>query len=416
MPRHAFKFTQAAVDKLKPPASGRIDFSNTVIPGMQLRVSASGKKVYRVKTRIDGVQVPTTIGSAAVFSLGEANKAAREFLRQAAEGINPVAQRRQRQAEEAAVVAALFDRYLRQHASKRMCAEYYAETKRAIERDVLPTLGELPIDKLTRRQIRDVIDAIAERAAPYAAHVLRYFGAFLGWVVRQDILESNPAAGIPDPDTRRKEERERDRWLDDSEIPLFWFACNKVGGVFGPPFRLLLLLGPRRDELIQSPWSEWDLDRQTWVLPGPRDKNGEGRDTHLAEPALAILRSLPRLRPADPTEHLFSTTGGTPVSGYDSALKRVRAEMTAMAGRPIQHFTLHDLRRTIASGMAELGVAESIVDRVLGHRSARGVSAVARIYNRSTYARERRDALELWSRHIVTLVKPRAIEEEIVKA
>ena len=208
MSKTAFKFTAAAIERLKPPAAGRVDYSNTAIPGMQLRVSASGKKVYRVKTRINGVQQAETIGSTAILSLVEANKRAKEFLSQAAAGINPVAERRRKEAEAAAaetVERVMVERYF-PHAAQRMRAAYYKETERSLRRDVLPVLGKNRIDQLTRRQIRDVLDTIVRRGhGSYASHVKLYVGAFLSWCVRQDIIALNPATGIPDPDTRRND-------------------------------------------------------------------------------------------------------------------------------------------------------------------------------------------------------------------
>jgi integrase len=408
----AFKFTAAAIERRKPPPAGRVDYSNTAIPGMQLRVSASGKKVYRVKTRINGAQQAETIGNAAILSLAEANKRAKEFLAQAAAGINPVAERRRQEAEAAAaetVERVMVERYC-PHAAQRMRAAYYKETERSLRRDVLPVLGKTRIDRLTRRQIRDVLDAIVSRGRKsYAAHVKSYISAFLNWCVKQDIIATSPATGIPDPDTRRKEDRERDRWLGDDEIRLFWFACNRVGGVYGPLFRLLLLTGARRDELAEAPWAEFDLQRRLWTLPGRRSKNGNEQITQLAYPAIEILEALPRLRPGDPTELLFTTTGTTPFTGFGAARDRVVAEMRK--SRPIEHFTIHDLRRSLATGMAELGVSEHLVDRILNH-SGRRVSGVARIYNRSEYIKERQAALDLWADHVMKLVRPQPVEVE----
>jgi integrase len=411
----AFKFTAAAVERLKPPAAGRVDYSNTAIPGMQLRVSASGKKVYRVKTRISGVQQAETIGNAAVLSLAEANKRAREFLAQASAGINPVAERRRQEAEAAAaptIERVMVERYF-PYAKQRMRPVYYKETVRALRRDVLPVLGQVRIDQLTRRQIRDVLGGIVGSGRQsYAAHVFAYFRTFLGWAVREDIITANPAAGIPDPDTRRAEDRSRSRWLDDDEIRLFWFAANRVGSAFGPLFQLLLLTGARRDELAEAPWSEFDLERRTWLLPAARSKNGNDHICHLSEPTLRLLEALPRFRPGDPGEHLFSTTGTSPLVNFDAAIKRVRAEMAAQAGRPIPHFTLHDLRRTFASHAAELGVDESIVDRCLNHTSRGRLGTVAAIYNRSDRLPARAEALNRWADHVMKLVRPQPVEIE----
>ena len=166
---------------------------------------------------------------------------------------------------------------------------------------------------------------------------------------------------------------------------------------------MLLLAGARRDELAEATWSEFDLERRTWLLPAARSKNSSDHVTHLSEPALRLLEALPRFRPDDPSEFLFSTTGTTPVSNFNAAIKRVRAEMAARAGHPIPHFTLHDLRRTMASHLAELGIDEGLVDRLLNHTSRGRLGAVAAIYNRSDRLPARADALNRWAEHVMEL-------------
>jgi integrase len=379
---------------------------------MQLRVSApqpgkEPRKVYRVKTRIAGRQVPMTLGSAAVMSLAEASKRAREFLSQAAAGVNPVEERRREEAEEKAAesVQMVFARYLAEYARAHMRPDYYKETERALRVDVMLAIGDVPIDQLTKSKIRSAVigPIIARGRRPHAAHVLRYLRAFLSWAQREDLIIINPALGIPDPDVRKREDRERDRWLDDSEIPLFWAACDTVGCTFAPFFKLLLLLGCRRDELAHATWAEFDLEKRTWILPGRRSKNGNPHLAHLADPVLEIINKLTRLRRSDPEEYLFSTTGVRPISGFSYAQGRVIAAMSAAARREVARFTIHDLRRSCATGMAELGVSEHVVDRVLNH-SGRKVSGVAKVYNRSEYLPARQAALDLWAAHVGKLV------------
>ena len=164
---------------------------------------------------------------------------------------------------------------------------------------------------------------------------------------------------------------------------------------------LLLLLGCRRDELAEASWDEFELDKRQWVLPRQRSKNDKEHITWLSEAALSILRSLPTFE--SEAGYLFTTNGRTPVSGFGRARERLAAAMPW--GPP---FTLHDLRRSFASGCAELGVSEHIVDRCLNH-SGRKVSGVARIYNRSEYLLDRQAALNLWSKHVIDVVRPKEV-------
>lgn len=236
--RKRLKFTQAVVDKLKPPARGRDEYGDTALPGLELRISAPlpGREAYavwRVRCRIDGKPVAITIGSRARHpELGAVRKLARKILQEVDQGIDP---RRVRNAGPVSVQQVV-ERYFAEYASKRVRSGYYQETLRSIRRDILPALGDLPIDKLTRMAIREALGKIVARGkTPHASNVLRYFRALLNWAVREELIITNPALGIPDPDPRKSGDRERDRWLSDDEIAAFWRACNRVGGpVYGP--------------------------------------------------------------------------------------------------------------------------------------------------------------------------------------
>jgi integrase len=195
---------------------------------------------------------------------------------------------------------------------------------------------------------------------------------------------------------------ERDRALNDDEILLFWLACNEIGWPFGPLFQLVLLTAQRRDELAQATWSEFDLDSAIWTLPRERTKNDKGHVVQLASAALDILHSLPHIGSAD---YVFTTNGERPVSGWGRARERLAAAIAELnGGTNIKPFTLHDLRRSAATGMAGLGVAHHVVDKILNHAAGK-ISGTAAIYNRHSYSDERGAALEGWARHVVGLTR-----------
>jgi integrase len=395
------KLTQLAVARLKPPASGRVEYFDSQLPGFAIRVSETGRKTWIAMYRVNGKLVRETIGTLDKYpGVGDARDLARQSLQQAQRGINPVAERRRQQtaAADADTLGAALDRYLSEYARHRMRADYFKETERSLRVDILAVIGaDKPIREVTRRDIRAALGKIVARGrAPHASHIRAYVRAMLNWAVAEELIASNPAAGIPDPDPRKRDDRERDRYLGNDEIKLFWSACEKIKAPFGSLFRLLLLTGARRDELAHATWNEFDLDSRAWTLPRRRSKNDKAHTTHLTPLAIEILEALPRI-----SDLLFTTTGRTPVSDFTRKRRRLVAEM----GPGVPHFTLHDLRRTLATGMADLGIAEHVLDRVLNH-TGRKVSGTARIYNRHEYLRERQAALETWSRHIESLVRP----------
>jgi integrase len=425
------KLTQAAVDNLKPPATGRVEWWDSQLPGFGLRVSETGRKTWMAMYRVNGKLVRETIGTVALIpAVGDARDRARKSMQTAQSGEHPVEARKRHanvEAKEAAeaealardTVSAVIDRYLTGYAKRRMRPDYYAETMRTLERDVKGSLGNRPLREISRRDLRELLESIVERGSPsHANHVLAYSRAMLNWAVSNDIIETNPADGLKMPAPLVQ----RDRALNDDEIRLFWLACDKIGGPFGSLFKLLLLTAQRRDELAHATWPEFDLDKALWMLPRARTKNDKAHLVHLAPGAVAILSKLPKVGKKG---FLFTTTGETPVSGFGRARERLdaamldirKAEMVAageaLEDMAIDPFTLHDLRRTAATGMAAIGVAHHVLDKVLNHVGGK-ISGVARIYNRFEYLPERKLALDAWAQHLESVARGDALAKASV--
>jgi integrase len=217
--------------------------------------------------------------------------------------------------------------------------------------------------------------------------------ALFNWAVSQDLVSTNPTAGV----RRRVKEAPRDRLLDDDELVRFWAACDTIGLPFGPLFQLLLLTGQRRDEVGGMRRSELDLEKRKWTVPGERTKNGKVHSVHLSDLAIEIIERLPQIGDSD---LLFTTNETTPVSGFSKAKDR----LDTLMGDPPE-WILHDLRRTATSGMARLGIAPHVVDKILNH-TAGTIRGVAAVYNRYQFEPERKVALEAWARFVESLVRP----------
>jgi integrase len=420
------KITQAVVDRLtwasavakwydgKPPAEDYVPCWDTQCPGFGFRLYRTERKTYRALPRVNGQPVPVTIGTTGTFpNVADARARAREILQQAAAGIDPRVQRQQqadretaRQAHEAAAaqatLGAAIDRYLTERPADRerrsMSREYLVETTRTLIKNVKNTpLGSRPLAEITADEIRRHVRAIAKATPQQANHTLVYLKAMLGWAVDEGLIDRNPAIGVKLPAQRV----ERERVLDDDEIKFFWLACEEVGHPFGTHAQICLLTGQRRDEVAQMTWGELNHDNTVWTLPSERTKNGRAHIVHLALLAREILEKIPR-----PSRWIFTTGmrgSDAPISGWAQAKARIAAAMQAKSDRQIERWTLHDLRRTCASHMAELGVAPHVIDKILNHSSGK-ISGIARIYNRFDYADERKLALEALARHVEALI------------
>jgi integrase len=365
---------------------------------------------------------------AQIESVADARGRARQSMTKARAGAHPVEERRRKQeadrfqaeaetARKQNTLSAAIDRYLverpRDKSRRPMRREYLVETARTLEKNVKPKLGARPISEITSDEVKRLVRGIAKDAPSQANHPLAYLKAMLGWAVGEGLIEKNPAIGVAMPALKS----ERDRALDDDEIRLFWPACDKIGWPFGPLIKLLLLTGQRRDEVAQATWSEIDLEKGLWTLAGRRTKNGRPHIVHLSPLAVEILEKLPRIG----AKGYIFTTGkagaDVPVNGFTKPPQHLAATMIKLrkaelgeAAAPIEHFTLHDLRRSAATGMASIGIAPHVVDKILNHSTGK-ISGIAAIYNRFEYKPERKDALERWSEHVEELIWPTWLED-----
>lgn len=274
-----------------------------------------------------------------------------------------------------------------------------------------PKLGARPIGTISRRDILDLLDGIEEKTSGARANrVLANVRRMFSWAVERSIIEVSPVADVRAPG----QETARDRVLTDDEVTAFLRACETMGEPFGPLFRLLLLTGQRREEVTALSWAELDLTAAVWHLPAARTKNKRASDVPLAAQSLPVLEGLMRRSPlVFPAS--FTRDGHSeprPLSGFGRAKERLDAAMLKELQKvdpeaELPDWRLHDLRRTAASGMARLGVAVHVFEKLLNHASGT-ISGVAAIYNRHSYADEMRSAAQAWANYLDGLTVERA--------
>jgi integrase len=292
-----------------------------------------------------------------------------------------------------------------------------------MEREVIPALGKRPIAAIRKRDLIALVEAVADRGAPAMANrVLAHAKRLFKWAAGRDLIESDPAAHVerPAPDVKRS------RVLADAELRAVWRAADP-GTDFGAIVRLLVLLGQRREEVGGIGWPEVDLERALWRLPGARTKNGQEHEVPLPRQAVALLAGRTRLEGRD----LVFGAGERRFSGWSQAKRRLdagvaRRRAEERLGRPLGEdemseagdapppWTLHDLRRTLATGMNELGLApphvvEAVLNHVGGHKAG-----VAGVYNRAKYREEKRAALQRWADHVEGVVAGGGATAEVV--
>jgi len=384
-------FTQKAIENLKP-STRRREVPDGGLPGLYLVIQPSGATSWAFRYRVNGRPKKWTIGSYPALSLKEARERAKKGLGQDDPAAEKKASRRlalPQQPDD------LIDKVARDYLAKYSKAHRprsVQEISRIIEREIVPAWKGRIITDIRKKDIHALLDPIEARAPAMANCVFAVVRQFFAWCLERGIIDTTPCAGIRAP----TEKTARDRVLSDDEIKDLWQATETLSWAFQATVRLLLLMGGRLNEVAGMTRDELDLDAGIWRLPKERSKNKQAHVVPLSGMAIDILSAIPRIQ--SPRNFVFTLSGQRPARVYSGAKRRLDA---AMPGVP--PWTIHDLRRTCASGLARLGIAPHVIEAVLNHRSG-VISGIAATYNRHSYEPEKRGALDAWARHLEALI------------
>ncbi len=398
---NAKRLTSAGVARIK--ASGkRIEIADTQVRGLRLVVQPSGRKSWALRYRLAGKTAKFTLGSWPDLDVTDVRSEAVMALKQIAQGAHPLAARRT--AEAYTVDSVVADWFKRDQDGNRTVEE----VRRAFKKDILPAWGNRPIASITRPDVIAVLDAIADRGARVQTRrVHAYLHRLFRWSVGRGIIAANPVADLPKPGA----EIPRDRILSDDELARVWRAASTLAYPFGPAFRLLILTGARRSEIVSLSWDEVDEEAGAIHLNGVRTKNGKPHSIPLSKPALTIVDGLPHIGRAS-NGYVFTTTGRKPV-GTISKAKALLDELAAGidgAGKTLDEperivpWRTHDLRRTVATNLQRLGTRLEVIEAVLGHVGG-SRSGIVGVYQRYSFDDEARRALDAWGRRVTELVE-----------
>jgi integrase len=414
------------------PGANRQEIPDGLLVGLYLVVQPSGAKSFAVRYRHAGQPRKLTLGAFPALNLEAAREIGAKALRAAAEGRDPATEKQaaKGQAKKADADAArtrrdLFENvareFIERHAMKSNKPTTWRETARIlglrpsrddptvlldVGGDVMPAWRGRRIQDISKRDVITLLDSVNDRGSPIMANrVLSAVRKLFNWCVARDVIQVSPCTLVTPP----APERSRDRILDDAEIKLVWNAADAEGWPFGPLVKLLVLTGQRLTEVSGMRWDEFDLEKKLWTLPAERVKNGERHEVPLSDAAIAILTALPRIKTTKGV--VFTTRRDAAVSGFSRAKDRLDAGIAAAVtdGPPVGHWTFHDLRRTMASGMARLGIQLPVIEKVLNHTSGtfRGVVGV---YQRHSFSDEKRKALDSWASFVQSLVLSQSLE------
>lgn len=356
------------------------------VPRLYLRVRDNGQRTFMIRWRTGPHQRKQIIGEVGILSLEEARVRARKLLVEIGDGIDPAAVKARAKVSGQQIFLPLAERYL-SYRAKDMKPLSLDQITRHLKLYWKP-LHRLQVSKIDRFTIAAELQKLIAERGPIAADRARStLSTFFGWLIGEGLVDANPVSGT----NKSGAAKDRDRVLTDNELAAIWNASDPETD-YGRIVRLLLLTGQRRDEIADLQWSEVDLEGRQISLPSTRTKNGRPHDVPLSALATGVLLATTR---RGNRQYVFGEGG----SGY-SGFSRAKNRLDKRCG--VTGWTLHDLRRTMATRMADLGVEPHVIEAILNHVSGHK-RGVAGIYNRSTYAKQKRDALDLWADHVQTI-------------
>ena len=325
-------------------------------------------------------------------------------------------------------LAAVIDTFMQRGAAR---VKNPASYRWMFDKYVIPHFGDWQIDAIKRRDLAEFLDTIADRHGMTTA---RRVGGLLKrlfkFAVSRDVIEIDPAAALMLPGA----EVQRERTLTEAEVRALWVATdpasrgekrNKAGRIAAHPsmfpwgayFRLLLLTGQRRGEVAGMRWADIDLKARTWALASTDTKSARAHLVPLSPSAVALLKGLPRLTvevegKTVPSPYVLTTNGSAPISMFSKPKGWLDDAMrAALVEDGLPDWRIHDLRRTVSTGLARLGVDPFVRRRVLNH-ALQGVDA---IYDQYDYLEPKRAALELWANELERIVKGAPKADNVVK-
>jgi integrase len=427
------KLTERKIETLEVEGSGkdRLVFDDEQ-RGLAVRVTVGGGRTFLCQYSLHGQKWRVPLGACSAISLAKAREAAAAIMGDVAKGRNPAAERKEaaaaervKRARDRLTLSVLIDDWHRLHLAGRR-ASYAAEAVRALHyafADVLDDAAEdldrttivRLLDTQTRRRKRKGENGARSGGAAMVGRTAAYGRAAFAWAVKRGMVHANPFAHLP----VTKGIAKRERVLTDEEIGEIWRAAGTVSAPYGTIILILVLTGQRRGEVAGMTWGELSDDLSVWTMPGQRTKNGVTHVVPLSAPARDLIRGL---LPGDSNQVkriasdalVLPGATSTPFSGWSKAKAALDRAVAEARGASLALWSVHDLRRTVATGLQRLGVRLEVTEAVLNHISG-SRAGIAGVYQRHDWAAEKRAALDAWATHVLAVAEQRSVTDNVVK-
>jgi integrase len=398
------KLTDAKVRDL-PHDAQRREHPDSEMPGLVLITAAlpSTHKSWSYRYRIGRRSKRLTLGAFPALTVREARAAAQLAKAELVRGSDPIQRKRERAATENAKgvvanpISTVIDRFLRRQRS-RVTEGWLSETAKLLEAAADRWGSSRDISTVTQADVEAVVFEVLDRGHGRSANkALAILRVFFNWAAKRGYVIKSPAAGVEAP----HREISRDRVLSLDEIKWLMNAAGQLG-VYGSIVHALMYTGQRRSEVGNMQWPEIDFTRRLWLIPKERAKNGRANEVPLSPQMIQLLQSQTR-HPG--CSLVFTNDGQSPVGDFSGYKTQLDAKMLALARSEAEQrgddpadvslppFRLHDIRRTCASLLPEVGASVESIERLLNHSDGQSVGGMKAVYIRNTYRRAKRRAL-----------------------
>jgi integrase len=396
--------TKANIATISLPAGKKdIIVFDDDINGFGLRVREGGRKCWIVQYRLGMKQRRLNLGPIARLSAEDARKTAKNVLARVTLGQDPQSDRQTAKSRAVDTLGVLVEEYLDARQSI-LRPRSYLEVQRHLRKHWKP-LHELATHNIKRADVAARLKVIAKLHGPVTADRTRAsLSAMFNWAIRDGKVETNPVFGT----NKYAGQLQRDRVLTDGELFEIWQACPDDD--YGHIVQLLMHIPARRGEIADMRWSELDAINKRWRLPAQRSKNHRAVMTPLPDRIWDLVQALPNREGRD---LIFGRCAGG-YSGWSKSKGELNGRILARRKEvnpeaEMFEWRLHDLRRTCATRLAEMGTQPHIIEELLNHVSGHK-AGVAGVYNRATYEPEKRAALRMWADHLSILVSGQTIK------
>jgi integrase len=371
------------------PKDSRVEYVDTKVGGLALRVMPTGAKSWTIRYRHRGRLRRMTLGTLDVVSLAKARERARDLLHDASKGADPATTKQL--GRTADTFADLAELYIEKWAKPRKRS--WKTDRNLLDHKILPHWRHRAIVDITRQDARKLVEDVAEAGAPIVANrVAALLSKMFAFALDRDLVTVSPAMRIPRPG----QEQARDRVLTEDELRALWPAFEKLDPPMAAFYKLRLLTAQRGGEVSDMRWADVDLEGGWWTVPATSSKNKLPHRVPLNRSVVTILATL--LATADDkAEYVLGATHRA--KGNGARGKRQQAE--AAATFSVSNFRGHDLRRTAASMMASGGIPRLTISKILNHVEY----GVTKVYDRHSYDPEKISALVWWDAKLAAIIE-----------